>query len=111
MDEAPQVAEEAAAFVSSLDTWMRTAGVLPPPEVVAAAEGLRAKLPPAPSTPTVVPTSEVGDAESEDEEMLHGVKRGAAEAPSRAASEEGRDHRKRTPPPARREKAPRAASR
>ena len=106
------VAGEVAEFVSTVDHWLQAAGVSPPPEVAAAAEALRARMQPAPVTPTDLEAG-MSDDEDSDAGALDGadLKRGPPSThsvPSRAASVDGRDGRHRTPPPT--QKAPRPDS-
>ena len=70
---------------------------------------LPAEPPPSEGTPTdlAVPATPPADDASEDEAdpgdaAMSVNKRGSADGSSREASAEGREHRKRTPPPARR---------
>ena len=105
-----EVPGEVAEFVSTVDAWLQAAGVRPPPEVAAAAEALRARMP-APATPTDLcatmsdAASEAGAGEARGED---GVPASESSAPSRAASVEGRG-RHRTPPPTQRPARPSSA--
>ena len=98
---------EVAEFVSTVDAWLQAAGVRPPPEVAAAAEALRARMP-APATPTdLCATMSDGASEAGTAGAPDGTA-SASSAPSRAASVEGRG-RHRTPPPTQRPARPSSA--
>ena len=104
-----EVPGEVVDFVSTVDAWFQANGVLPPPELAAAAEALKARMP-APPTPTDLEAamsdcvSEAGAGAAQDED---GEPHTDSSAPSRAASVEGRG-RHRTPP--RTQRVPRPAS-
>ena len=104
-DVAEPVTEQIRAFMSSLDGWLKAEGVVPPQAVAEAAATLRTALPAQHTEPEspmdLVDGLSDGASTDGDADVAGSAKRAAdGIAASREPSQEGREHRKRTPPPA-----------